>query len=441
MYSRVHKLTINTFLIIATILICFPVVVRKLRERHEVGRLPLLEKAWFHAAVTWPIAVKGALGSFIFGANADSQTQFTLIVYGPGIGLGLGLLFARLRRGGGIYTPVLYLFALIALSLPNIFMTRPGLSAVLPILLLVAAFAVRRQPLPLEAWCRESLLAISLVAITVTSTAVIAPQNIIGQCREDKCTLVGQVLWSPLTNNGNFVGLSLVILMPWALARMRLIALVPATLGTLMMVELSGSRSALGAAIAVALILIGMRVGKRFRRFGAHMLLWAGVVASVVTALVGFDRNFATYRGGLWTRAREEMSNNPLFGSGPFAWMQLPDEAGFYSNYSPHNIWLEIGVSGGAVAILLIVLSGFALINSATTQNRDVFVLAIATLLLVGVLEAPVQPAKLGITPFAHLLPLVVGASSAKFSVKNLTPSIRKPALMRAARTKNEATS
>ncbi|BCW64215.1 hypothetical protein StoSoilB22_31880 [Arthrobacter sp. StoSoilB22] len=44
-------------------------------------------------------------------------------------------------------------------------------------------------------------------------------------------------------------------------------------------------------------------------------------------------------------------------------------------------------------------------------------------ILALGVVEAPIQTAKLGLAPFAHLLPLIIGASCAVASRSAQKPS------------------
>lgn len=149
------------------------------------------------------------------------------------------------------------------------------------------------------------------------------------------------------------------------------------------------------------------------RAWIAWLAFLGSLTASVVTAVGDFPADFATWRGGLWARAHELFAESPFIGSGPGFWVKQPQEVGFIANYSPHNIWLEIAISGGAFALVGAFVAGVALLRGVPKQERYALVLALTGLLALGILEAPVQAGRMGLAPFSHLLPLMVAASCA----------------------------
>lgn len=410
-------MTAITILFISTLLtgLAWGLSKKKLAEGEE-AHLGLLNCIWVHSVVTWPTIVKGAVGSLIFGSDADLLTSFSLVLYGPAVLASILVFFVRLHRRAALFAPGVILSGLLAWSLPHIAVSNFGISAFLPIVLALCVLFRSAKPTSVDPWCRQALLSIFLICVSVTATALVAKNNVIGPCRDDKCPLVGEVLWSPITGNGNFLGLAVAILLPWAIARLRLLALLPAIVGGTAIVELSGSRSALVTAVAVVLAVGVTRVIKRGRLNGAYAVLAVGLIASIITAIFPFERNFATYRGGLWDQARGLIESHPIAGAGPYMWVRLPDEARFFANYSPHNLWLDIILSGGLVAAALLVVGAAILLKGVPALERDVFILAIGGLAVAGILEAPVQPSKLGILPFAHLLPLFVASSCRSYA-------------------------
>ncbi|TDL37473.1 O-antigen ligase family protein [Kocuria rosea] len=410
-------MTATTLLLLSTLLIGFAwVLSKKALDEGGGAHLGLLDCIWFHVVVTWPTIVKGAVGSLIFESNADSLTSFSLILYGPAVLASVTVFFVRLQLRAAIFAPGMALLALLTWSLPQIVASNFGVSAFLPIVLSLCVIFRSARSTSVDFWCHQALLSVFIVCVSVTATALVARDNVIGPCRDDKCPLIGEVLWSPITGNGNFLGLAVAILLPWAIARLRPLALLPAMVGATAFVELSGSRSALGTAVAVVFVVGVTRILKRGSRSGAYALLAVGLSASIITAIFPFDRGFATYRGGLWGRARDLIESHPIAGSGPYLWVRLPDETRFFANYSPHNLWLDLILSGGIIAAAILVVGAILLLKDVPAWDRDVFILALGTLAIAGILEAPVQPSKLGIVPFAHLLPLFLAASCTTYA-------------------------
>lgn len=373
--------------------------------------LPKTDGLWFHATVTWPIVVKTALGSFIFSQDADGGTSYVLVTYGPAAVMSLVLLARRVRGDAKIFAPGVWTFIAVALSLPFALTGSAGIGGILPVLFILPMLFRGSDPFPLSAWFKSVRRSLLLIVSAITGTAFVAPLNVIGVCRLDKCSMFGEVLTSPITNNGNFAGLAVAILLPFALLGLPKFPMLMTAAAGLAMVELSGSRSAAIAAwIVTAVVMLSSKNWSR-RSWIAGTVLFATLAASIVTAVGDFPPSFATWRGGLWIRARELFFESPVFGFGPYYWSEQPQEVSFIANYSPHNFWLEAAVSGGVIGLVCMAAAGITLLRSVDKQERYAFVMAFVALLAIGILEAPIQPGKLGLAPFAHLLPLMIAAT------------------------------
>lgn len=391
-----------------------------------VPALPKPEGLWFHAAVTWPIVVKAALGSFIFSQDADGGTSYTLVTYGPAAVMSIVLLTQRVRGDAKIFAPGVWTFIAVALSLPFALTGSTGIGGILPVLFVLPLLLRGAEPIPLASWFKSVRWSLLLIVVAITGTAFVAPLNVVGVCRLDKCSIFGEVLTSPITNNGNFAGVAVAILLPLALLGLGKFPMLLTAIAGLAMVELSGSRSAAIAAWIVAAVVLMASKNWSRRSWIAGTVLIATLAASIVTAVGDFPPDFATWRGGLWIRARELFAESPVFGFGPYFWSKQPLEASFIANYSPHNFWLDIAVSGGVIGLVCMAAAGITLLRRVDKQERYAFVLAFIALLAIGILEAPIQPGKLGLAPFAHVLPLMIAASCA---IATRTPE--KPAIHR----------
>ncbi|MFJ6003866.1 O-antigen ligase family protein [Arthrobacter sp. NPDC092385] len=375
------------------------------------ARLPRLEAFWFQACITWPVIVKAAIGSLIF--VGDSGTSFTLVTYGPAIAASVFLLVSRVLSHPKVYAPALILFAFPVLAVPFLVFGRGGPVDLLPLLFFAPAVLYPKTTTSLDAWGRSARTGLVLIAASFASVAYTSPANVIGACRLDKCSAFGEVLTSPITNNGNFAGISVALLLSVALLGVRRFSFVLTAAGALLLVELAGSRAAELSAITVTVAFLIAGQSSKRRSFMGKAVLAAGLVGTLITALYPFAQTFATNRGYLWNRARELTGEHPILGWGPFYWGDQGDTTALIANYSPHNFWLELIVSTGFTGAALVVIAGVLLLRSQPPESRYATVLIIGSILLIGVLESPIQPALLGLAPFAHVLPLMIAAGVA----------------------------
>lgn len=393
-------------------------------------KLPKLERAWFHLSITWPVAVKAALGSFIFSQAADEGANYAIVTYGPAAVVAVVLFLRRLRGDAKVFAPGLILFTMVMFSVPYLVFGDAGVAAFLPLLMSLPVVLRRWDAVPVSAWFGQARVSVLVLAGALLMTALTARTNVIGMCRMDKCSAFGEVLTSPITNNGNFAGVAVAILLPWALLGLPRFPMLLMSGASLLLIELSGSRSAAVAAWAVVAVVILASGNWAKRAWLAWGAFYGALLATIVTAVGDFPASFATWRGSLWARARELFAEAPFVGAGPNRWVQQPPENNFIANYSPHNFWLEIAVAGGVLALVATVVAAVLLLRKVEAGERYVFVLAGIALLALGILESPVQLGRSGLAPFSHLLPLMVAASSAVAS-RTVKRSVTSPHALR----------
>ncbi len=378
-------------------------------------RLPVTEAIWLHAVVTWPILIKATLGSLLFpSALADGSVAYTLTIYGPGVVAGVISFVHRLTEHGvRVFGPGLLTLFGIIMVLPAVAFGGEQPTAVLIALAMALPLALRsRAAISLDSWAAQARVILGIVISSAVIVALVAPQLIIGLCRLDKCSIFGETLISPITNNGNFFGVAVALVLPLALNGLQRWRFVFLAVGALILVEVSGSRAALlAASVVIATFLIGWLT--RRPRAITRIALSGVLAATIVTALVPFPAVFATYRGGLWARARDIFSGDEWFGLGPSFWSRNEQQISVFPNYSPHNVWLELAVSGGFILVGLTIAAVWWAARIMPPTDRVGFTLLLIGVLAIGVLESPVSPAKLGLTPFALLLPMMIASGYA----------------------------
>jgi hypothetical protein len=409
-------------------------------RRNSAAALPVTERLWFHSTITWPVVVKAAFGPFVFGSGANSTgTSFTLVTYGPAIIMAIVLALIRLARPGATpFLPAIVYGFVALLGVPYLFEGGTLLN-VIPVVLVLPLMIHSEARILLSSWFREARFGLLSIAAALALTGLISRGTLIGDCRADKCTVFGDVLISPLTNNGNFAGISMVIVFAIACFGMKPIPTLILAVSVVSLVDLSGSRSADIAALTTAVISIAVSFRAESRSVLVTLAFLGGLLGSLTTALVAFPQTFATDRGALWIQARRLITDNPFVGWGPNYWTTQVNDGYFIANYSPHNFWLEIAVSGGAVSLVALIVAGVLLLRSPVPSIRFAVMLPVAVLLIVGMLEAPVQPGNVALAPFAPLIPLMIGSTLARrqlplfSSSKNqswLTPSHERAALI-----------
>lgn len=376
-------------------------------------RIPVPELVWFHATVTWTVVAKAVVGGFRFDASEGFGTEYYAFAFGPGV-VAAVFLFARrlLSRNPRLFLPGQLYFIAIAVAIPFALFDQFNVTVLLAAVFGLPLLLYGSRPLSIAGLGHQARMSVTVIAAAITIAGFVDREIILGPCRvwrgDDKCSITGEILTSPILTNGNFAGLSVAILGTWALIGLSKWATLVLGLAIVGIVELSGSRSALVAVIVVVILMLLTKFDSTRPRL-PYFALGGALVVSIVPIIGTFPPDFATNRGMLWERAKEIFEASPFFGMGPNYWTT---QTFTFANYSPHNIWLELFVAGGIIAATAVFAAGAFALRSARADARPYIAVAFACILIIGVLEAPVQPGTLGVLPFAMTIPLLVVSSS-----------------------------
>jgi hypothetical protein len=251
-----------------------------------------------------------------------------------------------------------------------------------------------------------------VVIASVWLSMLVNSANTLEPCRPDKCSFVGRVITSPFSGNGNLLGLSLVLLMPFAVYRQSFYRTAALILGIGLTADLAGSRTAeAGIALAVVLM-IAVRTWPAMRRPILITGVAAALVISLIPAVIPFNDERFTFRALLWNEGRWLIGHDPILGSGPFAWASFAESSIQHdANYSPHNGWLDaigsIGLSGLVIMVIAVALK----VYFSRRDEADILLVYFATLLALSTLESVYVPYNLGIVMFACVLPFLFGVN------------------------------
>ncbi|MCV7421962.1 O-antigen ligase family protein [Mycobacterium yunnanensis] len=254
--------------------------------------------------------------------------------------------------------------------------------------------------------CRASLL---LITGSVLAAVVLNPGRVLEPCRIDKCSLAGQTLTSPFAGNGNILGLAVVMIVPFAVAQLDLRGAMATLASVVATIELAGSRTAEIGIITAAVLVLAIWSWPAQRR--AILLLGACVALafSLVPAIYPFGGTEFTFRGALWSEARQVIAQHPILGSGPNTWFVMRLTSIYDLNYSPHNGWLDVTLSIGLSGVIVLAAAVVLKLLTSEDDERDVLLLYLATLFSVSALESVYVPYILAILPSTCVLPFLGG--------------------------------
>ncbi|MGJ0117904.1 O-antigen ligase family protein [Williamsia sp. MIQD14] len=371
------------------------------------------ENRWAGVAVVlvtgWPMMWTFFLGPLIVGS--PTSALFPTLWYLPSAGIAVLIMRNAFNtRGFRVDVPVAIIAAVSALAGAGLLLAGSTVSEIqrwvlAAVILAIAAFKRERVTLAALAWgCRMSLL---LIASTIVA-AVVGVPGAVGACRTDKCGSAGQALTSPFAGNGNVLGLTVALLLPFALVHRRWPAAAALVLSVVALGELAGSRTALlGVAIVVAMT-IALRLSNA-RRTVASLGLGLSLALSLAPVLLSYGDEAFSFRGTLWNEAKLLIGRTIVLGQGPAAWERIGTTSVFDSNYSPHNAWLDmtlsVGVAGVALIVAAVALKAFLL----TGEERSTLIVFICGLLGISTLESLLTPYFLGILPCTPVLLLLMG--------------------------------
>lgn len=280
-----------------------------------------------------------------------------------------------------------------------------GSAAVLLLPTLVKPVPIRMAAIAVG--CRISVL---LIIASVWIAVIFNSAVTLEACRADKCSIAGQVVTSPFSENGNLLGLSLALLLPFVIYERSSYRAVSLVIGMALCADLAGSRTAEAGIVLAVVLATAVWAWPSARRSILIAGLAAGLLLSRIPAVIPFNDEQFTFRAILWNEGRQLFAQNPIFGSGPFAWTTFGESSVRHdANYSPHNGWLDVVVSIGLSGLVVMLIAIALKVLTCRHADADVLLLYFAILLTLSTLESVYVPYSFGIVPFACVLPFLVG--------------------------------
>ncbi|WP_299576193.1 O-antigen ligase family protein [uncultured Williamsia sp.] len=371
------------------------------------------EDRWAAIAVVlvtaWPMVWTFVLGPVVVGTPASPL--FPAVWYLPGAAMAV-LMMRRAFESGAfrVDLPVALAAAVSVLALAPLLLDGGTFSelqrwALGAVLLAIPLLKRERVGLPALAWAsRTSLL---VIALTVLATATVVPGGV-GNCRTDKCGTAGVALTSAFAGNGNILGLSVALLLPFALVNRRWPQAVSLVVAVLAIGELAGSRTAMIGVVIVVAMTVGLRVTPS-RRAVLTLGLVGSLMLSLLPVLLSYGDEAFSFRGTLWNQAKELIARNLVLGEGPAAWERLGANSVYDANYSPHNGWLDMTVSVGVAGVVVIVIALALKVFLVHGEERSTLIVFLCGLLGISTLESLMTPYFLGILPATPVLALMLG--------------------------------
>lgn len=408
------------------------VTVLQLRRQTSTSTRSGLIGIWFWVSLVWPVLFKAVLGSVLALYLPVSGSAVFVISYVPSIVIGIAIFIVALgSRDSFPYVPAILVMAVVIMPILIFGVVDIGVVGaifmIVPTLLWCRALSV--DVLNWPRLCYQGLL---VLCLSMAVVFVVWPEAVVETCRLDKCTVAGQVLTSSITGNGNFLGLCVALLSVIAVYRQHWITVAAVGLASLIVIEISGSRTAMIGLVLGYLVVLG--IGNRMSRVVALAAAMVALVISFVPVFRVYGLRDYTYRGALWMRAKELISESPNVGHGANYWTEH-NAYRFSSNYAAHNIWLELGVAVGFFGIAVLVVAAVWALLTTDVENRYLASALIVTTVAVGFLEAPIQPYRTGLLPF--LCPLILLLCSSGMRKRSVDTSETEDLAMKAIRNQN----
>ncbi|MEL4505633.1 O-antigen ligase family protein [Luteococcus sp. H138] len=260
----------------------------------------------------------------------------------------------------------------------------------------------------------QSLLAVWLGMLLVM---LVDPARNVSECRADKCSIFGKFL-TPGGELNNELGMILAPLLPLALFGASRGKILRVSIPVVLMVNLSGSRSSLIMACLGVITSLLFTLPRRPRDWGFATLIVAVVGATLVPVLRTFPDDGFTWRGILWVRAKELIASHPWLGHGPSYWVRQTETNLFGPNYAPHNVWLEMMVTGGLFYTVLVVVGVGLAISRQSPRNRAAASALLIAVLSSGMTEAPIMPYRFAFPPGPFITLLLLTSLTPTTAVK-----------------------
>lgn len=357
------------------------------------------------ALLAWPTAFSIISGTL----NPATSTVVSVgVQYGPAMLTGWLLLLstkgdARLNGGAVVVALVPVMATVYALETG-----QAAAWSVAWLAMAAPALVTRRVANGAAALVRGFRTSLVLIWLLILVLALLRPAETFQSCRMDKCSVVGTFLAPGGVSNG--LGVTFALMLPIVLFGLATRPALIVGVAGLLMIDYTGSRAALIAGLVGLAVAWSYRLPARgLRRLALSGLAAISVTASLVPAAHGFAPTAATDRGALWIRAKELISQQPLIGHGPSFWVRQIATSEVISNYSAHNIWLELLVATGLIGALAVVIGSVMSLVQTDPSVRPLVFTGLVTLVACGVFEAPVMPYRLSLTPGIFIAVLLAG--------------------------------
>ena len=383
-------------------------------------RIPLL--VYPSAAGVWPI-IATIIGYYLRNSHRPLRTeQLFALQFTPLLVVGVVVALVAIVRGFRIVLlPTLAIVAILcAEMIGTIFLGQSWGHVLVAGVALAPALFVRREPEQLDVLKRGLAFALVLLTVVLAVFALVKPDLALRPCAVSfKCLLSDQALTVDFGAGSNVTGVTLALIAPavvYTISGWRAWVL---PLPVLLIVMLSGSRTAMVAVVLGSLLTLLLRVRLFERR--SWILLAPVVLVSLIPVFVAFPPAALNFRGNLWSIARGLIGESPLFGQGASFWIRNsgPLNQGLTS-YSPHNIWVALLVDLGIVGTIAFVLASiFGYVNSSP-EARSFALPFVFSMVSAGILEATALYQRLGPFPIALLMMiLVLAVGNADRSLKS----------------------
>lgn len=369
-------------------------IIQVLRDRSAVTRGPL----FYHLLLllAWPGVYDVVV--VVIGFRLEQLLDIPL-KFGPAIVY--GLFRTASSRRTSMNSPVLLIFLIPATAI--CFSVFAGQSIQFPVSW--AAMALPALWIWQEVNLKEQSVAAFRSAVRLIFAAnlilVLAqPSQSFGACRSDKCGIFG-FNFTPGGMQSNNLTLTLGLLLAASLVGLPSKQKVMCFVSSAILVDLAGGRTGLLTLVvssATVVLVDGPRHPVLRKRLSLLAVL-AAFLASWLPVAVQVGNDFATRRGSLWNLAKELASDSPLLGYGPSFWVRQASTSTVVANYSAHNLWLELMVAGGAVAVLTLIAGGIWAMRTSDASVAPLLMVLASALLAGGIFEATIMPYRLTLIP------------------------------------------
>jgi hypothetical protein len=320
--------------------------------RPALSRIPLL--VYPSTAGVWPI-IATVFGYALKNANHPLRTeQLFALQFTPVLVVGVVVAIIAIVKGFRlVLVPTLALVAILAAEGIGALVLGQSWGHVLAAAVALApALFVRREPNQFDIVKRGIALSLVLLALFLAAFALLKPELALRPCAESfKCLLTDRALTVDFGAGSNVTGVTLALIAPAVVYMLRGWRAWVLPFPVLLIVILSGSRTAMVAVLLGSALTLLLRVGWLGRR--PWILVAPVLLVSLIPAFVPFPPTAFTLRGNLWAIARGLIAESPWFGQGASFWIRNsgPLNHGLTS-YSPHNIWLALAVDLGLVGTI-----------------------------------------------------------------------------------------